>query len=857
MAGHVVTSTLIAAPLPSEFDRLQAALPERYTLVRELDRGGLSRVYLARESLPDRDVAIKVLDEDLSAGLGRDRFVQDVEVTSKLQHPYVLPIHAAGVADGRLYYVMPHVAGESLRDRLDRTGPLPVSDALRITGQVADALQHAHDAGIVHRDLKPSKILFQGSHAIVADFGIARALRSGDRDRGFAEVARSLRTVDYMSPEQAAGDSPIGPATDTYALACILFEMLAGKPPFHDRSTRATMARHLTEPAPPIRAMRGAVTPHVERVITHALAKAPADRPRSVAEFARALLFEDDRPSIPHDHAPTTPGPSADAAAASPEPGERSPETPVRPDIVEAETEAGKGRRSRWGARAVLRVAAGLVLVGALGVAIQLWSDSADAGGSWEASVAVMPFENRTGDAAFDNLGRSLAEEVINRLTTVPELRVIDPYTAASLMNDSLGTPRLLDTLNVEHILHGYVEVRGGQLVVNVSESDLGGFLSPRMQHPIDPTDVDAAQGAVADAVARRFLTRVGLADRFDPGGTVIGPGRDAYLAGNAALGRRTPDGMRDAVVWYREAVRLEPRSAAALSALSSAYALSLYYKYDVGMDAYELAVHSLAAADSAIVTDASVANGYSARGYIRALLGIELDGAEADFARAEALAPNAPNGPSWSARILAEKGLIDQAFSEAERARDLDPLQAGRRTALASLGFQLGRYDVTIEESRVAYRLESELSLARAFEGRALALTGRGAECLALDFGAYALVRALCLHAAGRPAEARAAVETAEVLLESGAPDDDYLPELIAQDLASYYGLIGDAPGAERWLRHAFELSPAGVDARILGSALFEPVRSDPRFARAVTEVHAAARDRVARERALMNGPL
>ena len=902
--------TSLAGHVPSEFDRLQAALPERYTLVRELDRGGLSRVYLAREALPDREVAIKVLDEELSAGLGRARFVQDVEVTSKLQHPYILPIHAAGDADGTLYYVMPYVAGESLRDRLDRTGPLPVPEALRMANQVADALQHAHDQGIVHRDLKPSKILFQGGHAVVADFGIARALRTGDREKGFAEVARSMGTADYLSPEQAAGDSPVGPPTDTYALACILFETLAGKPPFHDRTTRATIARHLTEAVPSLRLMRGAVTPEVQWVIEQALAKSPADRPTSVAEFGRALLHAADRGSTegtraepggigrgrgkaaggtgempaaaagigstsdaapgrsPGLDAPPRPGPpSAEAPADAPPASMGTPslEEGARSLPAAENTESSPARapaadppgRRPWRTVGIRRVAAGLVLVGALGFAVQLWTSPADADGAWEASVAVMPFENRTGDPGLDNLGRSLAEEVINRLTTVPELRVIDPYTAASLMNDSLGTPRLLDTLNVEHILHGYVELRGTELILNVSESDLGGFLSPRIQHRIDRDDVDRAQGAVADAVARRFLTRVGLADSFDPGGTVIGPGRDAYLAGNAALGRRTPEGMRDAVVWFREAIRQEPSSAAALSALSSAYALSLYYKYDVGLTAYELAARSLAAADSAIRTDGTVANGYSARGYVRALLGIDVDGAEADFARAEQLAPNAPNGPSWSARILAEKGRIDEAFSEAERARDLDPLQAGRRTALASLGFQLGRYDVTIEEARVAYRLESELSLAKAFEGRALALTGRGAECLSIDFGAYRLVRALCLHTAGREAEARAEVDEAARRLEAGEMDPDYLPELVAQDLASYYGLIGDAVGAERWLRHAFELSPAGVDARILGSALFDPVRNDPRFARAVTEVRAEAQDRVARGRAGLSGPL
>ena len=461
-----------------------------------------------------------------------------------------------------------------------------------------------------------------------------------------------------------------------------------------------------------------------------------------------------------------------------------------------------------------------------------------------------MPFENRTGDPQYDNLGRSLAEAVINRLTTVPEVRVIDPYTAASLMNDSLGTPALLDTLNVDHVIHGYVELRGGDLVVNVSESDREGFLSLRTQHRLDPARLDVQQVALAGTVTRGFLAEVGLEDRFDPGGTVIGPGRNDFLAGNAALGRRTPQAMRQAIAHFHDAIAREPGSAAAFAALSSAYALALYYKYDVGVPAYELAARSLAAADTAIALDGTVANGYSARGYVRALIELDLDDAEADFARAEELAPNAPNGPSWSARVLAARGLVDQAFREARRARDLDPLQAGRRTALASLGFQLGDYEVTIEEAREAYRLEEELTLAKAYEARALALTGRGAECLRIELGVYATVRALCLHALGRQGEATTLVAEAVARLEAdGEGLTDYMPDVLVQDVASYYGRVGDAAEALRWIEYAFDLSPSGVDARLLGSELFAPVREDARFPEAVEAIRNRARARVVAE--------
>jgi TolB-like protein/tetratricopeptide (TPR) repeat protein len=562
---------------------------------------------------------------------------------------------------------------------------------------------------------------------------------------------------------------------------------------------------------PSLRSVRSSVPVGVEQVIAQALEKEPADRPREVSHFADGLLA-----------ANTTSNQAS-------EPSTRLP-------------------RDKPSFRIPLRIAAVLLVVAALGLAFQSWSSAILADGGWEVPIAVMPFENRTGDPAYDNLGQSLADEVIGRLTTVSEIRVIDPYTAASLIKDSLGTTRLLDTLNVEHIIHGYIEERAGELVVNVSESDVDGFLSSRTRHRIDPEQIDIAQVALANTVVLTFLREVDLEDRFDPGGSVIGPGRDAYLAGNAALGQRTPAAMRDAVDSFREAIALEPSSAAALSALSSTYALALYYRYDVGLPPYQLAARSLAAADSAITVDPDVANGYSARGYVRALLRVEIDSAEADFARAEQLAPNAPNGPSWSARILARKGLIDEAFREARRARDLDPLQAGRRTALASLAFQLGIYEISIEESREAYRLEPRLSLATAYEGRALTLTGGSAECLALDFGVYELVRALCLHQLGRLEGARAMVEEAGTrLMSSGIADTDYLPDLVAQDLASYYGLLGDAPEAARWVTEAFKLSPAGVDERLLGSALFDAVRENSDYADALAEAQALARTQVA----------
>jgi eukaryotic-like serine/threonine-protein kinase len=802
-------------PVASEFERLQAALPQRYTLLRELDRGGMSRVYMVRESMPDRDVAIKVFDEELSARLGRERFIREVELTSKLSHPHIVPIYAAGEADGTLYYVMPFIRGESLRDRLEREGRLRVDDAIRYTQQLADALSHAHEMGIVHRDVKPANILFQSGHAVIADFGIARALHAAGTSE-FTVTGVAVGTPDYMSPEQASADGQIDGRTDTYALACVLYEMLGGQPPFHSKTDQATLARQLTDSMPSLRAIRDSVTPEIEASIRKALSKAPADRHASTVDFANELRLLD----------------SGDHAAAT--------------------TRAGVG----WhGLGLSLRLAGTLLVVAALGIAWSAWSSNnpaeVSAADRYEESVAIMPFDNRTGDPTLDRLGQSMADEIIYHLATVSEVRVPDTYSVTVFHAAQLGTTRLLDTLSVNHLIDGYLEMRAGELTLTVRDQDSTGFVSTPVRYALPADALDSAGIAIAREVAESFLERVGMSVALDVADVPFSPGRDAYLAGNSWLGQRTPAAIRRAVTQFHEAIRLDSTYAPAHASLSTAYALAIYYKYDIGLSGYGLAAEAYLSAGRAIALDPDFANGYSARGYITGLVGDDVDAAQADFDRAGDLAPNNPNAPSWSSRILAQRGLIDEAYAEARRARDLDPVQAGRRMALASLAFQLRNYEVVVVEAREAARLQPELWLARAYEARGLALMGQADECLEMELGVYEMVRALCLHQAGRLDEAAALAERAEAALtSSGISDADYLDELVMEDLAGYYGLAGDAPRATIWLVRAFERSPMGIDTKLLDSELFDAVGADPDFAAARQAVRVRALERIRTER-------
>jgi len=269
-------------------DRLTLALADRYRVERELGQGGMATVYLAEDLKHGRKVAIKVLHPELSAVIGGERFLTEIKVTASLQHPHILGLIDSGEADGLLYYVMPFIEGETLRGRLTREKQLPVEDALRLTKEVASALEFAHKRGIVHRDIKPENILLQDGSALVADFGIALAVQQAGGSR-MTQTGMSLGTPAYMSPEQAMGERELGPRSDVYALGAMAYEMLAGEPPFTGPNSQAIMAKVLTEAPLSLRAKRPTVSAAVEHAVLVALQKLPADRFGSAREFAEAL----------------------------------------------------------------------------------------------------------------------------------------------------------------------------------------------------------------------------------------------------------------------------------------------------------------------------------------------------------------------------------------------------------------------------------------------------------------------------------------------------------------------------------------------------------------------------------------
>jgi len=367
--------------------RLKVALADRYTIERELGRGGMATVYLAGDLKHHRKVAIKVLRPELAASIGADRFLREIEIAANLNHPHILPLHDSGEADGLLYYIMPFVQGESLRDKLNRERQLSIDDALKITSEVADALGFAHSHGIVHRDIKPENILLESDHAVVTDFGIAKAVAEAGGER-LTETGMAVGTPAYMSPEQATGEKDLDGRSDQYSLACVLYEMLGGDPPFTGVTPQAIISKKLSEPTPRISVVRELIPAAMEAALVRGLAKTPADRYPSVRDMVEGLTAE------------------------------------ARTVRETAGRKARAGPRLR---RFATIVAAAVILIGA---SVAGWITVRHKDGSSQALeniVVVAPFENRTGDESQDVIGAIAADQVAGALTDLPGVRVIPP----------------------------------------------------------------------------------------------------------------------------------------------------------------------------------------------------------------------------------------------------------------------------------------------------------------------------------------------------------------------------------------------------------------------------------------------
>ena len=598
---------------PSEPIPIAAVLADRYIVERELGRGGMATVYLAEEKKHGRKVAIKVLRPEITAALGTERFLREIGIAARLSHPHIVPLIDSGKAGGLLYYVQPHVPGGSLRERLTEARRLPLKDALRIAQEVGAGLDFAHRKGFVHRDVKPENILLADGHAVLADFGVARACRDAEAGDRVTEIGLAVGTPEYMSPEQASGESELGAASDVYSLACVIYEMLAGEPPFTGNSPRAVMAQHVTERPRPVRGLRPEVPLTVERALAHALEKDPDQRFASTAEFVAALVAPDG------------------SAILSP--------TATR-------------------------------------------------------SIAVLPFVNASPDAENEYLSDGITDELIDALAKISGLRVSSRTSVFALKGKSLDVRAVGALLGASVVLEGTVRKAGDRLRITaqLTSTDDGRLLwSQRYDRQL--VDVFTIQDEIAGTIVStlRATMFTDLSEHVPRRYTENIQAYGLYLKGRYAWGKRTKEGVDEAVGFFEQAITADPNYAPAYAGLADSYALDVDYRAIPVADSYARAKEY---ARKALALDETVPSAHASLAWTLFIYDWDWEGAEREFRRAIELNPRYASAHHWFAFLLCSRGQHDAALLEAHTALELDPASVSIRRAVGWLYHYARRYE-------------------------------------------------------------------------------------------------------------------------------------------------------------------
>jgi serine/threonine-protein kinase len=659
-------------------------LADRYVLERELGHGGMATVYLARDLRHARPVALKVLNPELAARIGPERFLREIRTTARLQHPFILPLFDSGEAAGHLWYVMPYVEGESLRQRLEREKQLPLEASIQIARDVLAALSYAHECGVLHRDIKPENILLERGVAVLADFGIAQAVSAASSER-LTETGLTLGTPAYMSPEQAAGERDLDGRSDLYGLACVLYELLAGLPPFTGSSARAVLARHTLDPVPPLRTVRKAVPAHLDAAIQRALEKVPADRYGTAVDFAQALT-----PST------MTSGPIIttldEGADTQPLPGvqQRRP-LPVRSVL------AGFG----------FAVLAGVSIV--LGLRSRAPTASESAAATTVMRIAVLPFEN-LGDSADAYFGDGVADAVRGKLTALRGLEVIARASSMEYRQTRKPQREVARELGVRYLLTGTVrweKIPNGQDRVQVTPELIeASTASAKWQQPFDAalTDIFQVQADIAERVAQALDIALSEAEHrsLEERPTRTVSAYDAFLKGEELWSKASGVYLEEsgqAASQYQRAVELDPGFVMAWVRLAGAHASIYGYGGGYGGTVADTK-HDELAREAAERTLALRPDGYEGR----LAMGTYYLYARSDYRRAlvEAnrglqIAPDQPEVLDVAGTAEIYLGLWDSALVHSQREQQLDPRSVGAARSIALILERLRRYPETL----------------------------------------------------------------------------------------------------------------------------------------------------------------
>jgi serine/threonine-protein kinase len=703
-----------------------------------------------------------------------------------LQHPNILPLYDSGETDGLLYYVMPLVAGGTLRDRIAREGPLPVAEVRRITTLVAAGLDCAHRNGIVHRDVKPANVLLNEDHAAIADFGIAQLTASDTRER-LTATGILVGTPAYMSPEQASGASALDARSDVYSLGCVVFEMLTGVPPYQAPTSSMVLGKHLSDPIPSARVARPDLPPRVDDVFRKALSKNPADRFASTRELARALdtAFE-------------------------------------LPLAATSEPKRSLGKR-RW----IMATAAVLLVAAIASVPLVLQSRAS------VPSIAVLPFVNISADSTNEYFSDGVTEELTGALAQLGRIRVT-PRTTAFAYKGRTGDIRAIGrALGVSRILEGSVRRDSDRVLLMASLYDVeSGDQLWHNRYERASGALLALQAEIASTIAEQLRIRLLPAERtrFAERHTVNAEAYDEYLKGRHFFDIRTAASMQQALVHFQRAIAIDSMYARAYAGLADTYSIMAWTGAAAPKELFPLAQN---AADRAQSLDSTIAETFVSISIINTFH--TWDWETADRATTRALGLDSTSALAWffSTWHLVARGRMDEALGALQRSRQLDPLSLITNARIGTVLGWLGRFREAEAALRATLELDPDYPVARIHLARLLSLEGRHAEAQAalpsdsIRFGSYeAGITGYVYARAGKRDQALAAIRALQAR--------SYVP---AEGVAAIYAGLGDKDAALTWLERAVEARGSGL-IFLAQEPMYRSLYTEPRYRQVVQQL-------------------